>query len=94
MNIATDVTQVLLHTLLFDPTAQQAVEAPRAQIPFQGTVRIRESLGEAFVKDLQARGEIVSTYESTYTAVQLLLVRNGVVSAAADPQKQGLALVR
>jgi gamma-glutamyltranspeptidase/glutathione hydrolase len=94
LNIATDVTQVLLHALLFDPTAKQAVEAPRAQIPFRGTVRIKDSLGPQFVQDLERRGEVVSTYDSTYTAVQLLMVHNGVVSAAADPQKHGLALVR
>jgi gamma-glutamyltranspeptidase/glutathione hydrolase len=94
MNIATDVTQVLVHALLFDPTAQQAVDAPRAQIPFDGTVRIKQSLGPEFVTDLERRGEVVSTYDTTYTAVQLVMVRNGVVSAAADPQKQGLALVR
>jgi gamma-glutamyltranspeptidase/glutathione hydrolase len=94
LNIATDVTQVLLHALLFGPSAKEAVEAPRAQIPFEGTVRIKESLGAEFVRDLEARGEVVSTYDTTYTAVQLLAVKDGVVSAAADPQKGGLALVR
>lgn len=94
MNIATDVTQVLLHALLFEPSAREVVEAPRLQIPFSGTVRIKESLGADFVGDLERRGEIVSTYDTTYTAVQLLMVRNGVVSAAADPQKHGLALTR
>ena len=49
MNIATDVTQVLVDALLFDPTAQQAVDAPRAQIPFDGTVRVQTEPGSRLV---------------------------------------------
>lgn len=95
MNIATDVAQALLHALLFDATPEQVVSAPRIQVPLgRASLRVKKSVGSAFIADLEQRGEVVQTYERTTTAVQLLRVRGGVVSAAADPQKHGEALLR
>jgi gamma-glutamyltranspeptidase len=95
MNIATDISQVVLHALLFDAPIDRVSKAPRFQLPMSGaTVRVKSTLSAAFVRDLESRGEVVTSYEATTTAVQMVRVVNGTVSAAADPQKGGLALVR
>jgi gamma-glutamyltranspeptidase/glutathione hydrolase len=95
MHIATDVAQSVLGQLSLGGTARSVVAAPRFQIPvFGATLRVREDVGIDFIRDLQSRGEVVDTYQTTFTAVQMLSVMGGIVTAAADPQKHGLALVR
>lgn len=95
MLISTDVTQTVLHQILFDRSPLEVVSAPRVQIPFGGSsIRVPTRLGPDFIADLEARGEVVTTYETAGSAVQMLRVKNGAVSAAADPQKFGRAIVR
>lgn len=94
MNIGPDVSQTVVHQLVFGASPRRVVTAPRFQVPlFGASIRVPTKLGSKAVAELERRGEVATTFERTYTAVQMLRVKNGVVSAAADPQKHGMALV-
>jgi gamma-glutamyltranspeptidase len=74
---------------------EAAVSAPRFTIPPPSTGQtlwLESALAKPYGEDLQARGELLLSKDSR-NAVQLVARENGVFSAAADPRKQGLALV-
>ena len=92
--IATNVSQVLLSTLLFKQTAQQAVSAPRFYVPFKGaTLMLDEGFPDKTWSSLRERGEVVRSVRFKTTGVQMVQIREGRADAAADPRKHGLAWV-
>jgi gamma-glutamyltranspeptidase/glutathione hydrolase len=94
MAIATNVTQVLLGSLVFEQGAEEAVKKPRIEVPTRGaTILVEEGTSPAHIADLEWRGEIVGPVTFKTTAVQLLRFDGARVEAAADPRKQGSALV-
>ncbi len=95
LTIAPNVTQVLLNRLAYGMTVDAAVSAPRFTIPAPSTGQtlwLESALAKPHGEDLKARGELLLSKDSR-NAVQLVARENGVFSAAADPRKQGTALV-
>ena len=95
LTIAPNTTQVLLNRLLYGMSVGAAVAAPRFTIPAPRTGQtlwLETALAKPYGDDLTARGELVLRQDSR-NAVQVVARENGVFYAAADPRKQGSALV-
>lgn len=93
--IATNVTQVVLSSLVFDKPPASAVGAPRFQIPTRGAFLLLEpGAAPELVEDLEWRGEIVGTVRFLSSAVQAVAFDGAGVAAASDPRKHGSASVR
>lgn len=95
LTIAPNVTQVLLNRLVYGMSAEAAVASPRFTIPSPRTghtLWLESALATPHGEDLTARGELWLSKDSS-NAVQLVVRENGVFSGAADPRKQGSALV-
>lgn len=91
--IATNVTQVLLSTLVFETPPLDAVSAPRIYIPTKEKhLLVEKGTPKAHVEDLERRGEIVGEMPFSGTAVQVLQSHAGTLRGAADPRKHGLAV--
>jgi gamma-glutamyltranspeptidase / glutathione hydrolase len=91
--IGINVTQVLLSALVFGHSAKLAVSAPRFFVPFGGkTLLLEGEPSDAHLADLAFRGEVTAKVPQSSSAVQLVVVRDGAVSAASDPRKYGEAL--
>ncbi len=92
MTIATNALQVLLGAALFEQTTTTAVSAPRIYIPTSKfSILLDPGAPSAHERSLEERGEVVGTMPFLTTAIQLVQVENGRLSAAADPRKHGLA---
>ena len=90
--IATNVSQVLLSTLLFDQTAKQAVSAPRFYVPFKGaTLMLDDGFPDETWSSLRERGELVRRVRFRTTGVQMVQFKDARADAASDPRKHGLA---
>jgi gamma-glutamyltranspeptidase/glutathione hydrolase len=91
--IAPNVSQVLLDRLLNGTPPDQALLAPRFAIPPPSTGKtliLEASLAKLYGADLEQRGELLLTRDWK-SAVQLVVLEAGKLSAAADPRKQGAA---
>lgn len=88
--IITGVLQVLLATLVFDRSLQEAVSAPRVHHQWlPDELRVEHGIPRDVLVALRQRGHTVVEMESVGGKVQALeLDAHGVV-AAADPRKQG-----
>jgi gamma-glutamyltranspeptidase len=94
MTIAPNVIEVLLSRLVFGESPSRAVALPRFGVPLkESTISVDAHASPALRKDLEARGEIVSTETSATHAVQLIAIERGRKFPAADPRKGGAALV-
>ncbi len=92
--IATNVTQVLLASLVFDQSPAEAVQKARVEVPTQNaTLLVEDSTPPAHIADLERRGEIVGTIRFKTSGVQVVRFDGPRVEAAADPRKYGSALV-
>jgi gamma-glutamyltranspeptidase/glutathione hydrolase len=93
--IATNVTQLLLARLAFGLSPDTLVKLPRFAVPSSGPSLMLEAGAEkALLDDLAWRGEVTEIMKQNATAVQIIAVDDGVVSAAADPRKYGSALAK
>lgn len=89
MRIATSVTLASVANLVFGMSPGDAVGLPRIHV--QGPKLLLEpSFDAAVIKDLESRGEQVSTAEAI-NAVQMIAVGSDI-AAASDPRKGGVAL--
>jgi gamma-glutamyltranspeptidase len=69
------------------------VSLPRFGIPLKGgTIALDAHATASLRKDLESRGETVSTESSATHAIQLIAIQNGRKTPAADPRKGGSAL--
>jgi gamma-glutamyltranspeptidase/glutathione hydrolase len=94
MAIAPNVIEVLLSRLAFAEDPTHAVSAPRFGVPLKdSTIALDAHATAAIRKELQARGEVVSTEKSATHAVQLIAFEGDRKLPAADPRKGGAALV-
>lgn len=92
--IGTNVTQVLLGSLVFNQEPLAAVAAPRIYVPSQNaTILLEPGTSTEHMADLERRGEIVALVPSNGTAVQLLRFDGSALRGASDPRKHGQALV-
>jgi gamma-glutamyltranspeptidase len=92
MNIATDVSQMVIAALTFDTPLSELVASPRFQIPLHGaSLGIPANTPDAAKRELQLRGERFSEFGTAMSAVQMIRYRNGQLEAAADPRKFGAA---
>jgi gamma-glutamyltranspeptidase / glutathione hydrolase len=93
MNIATDVTQMVVGALVFDTPLDTLLASPRFQVPTKGpTLAIPAATPLAFRNDLERRGERFATFDRAFSAVQLIRRSDGRLQAAADPRKFGRAV--
>ncbi len=93
--IATNVTQALLSALVFDHEPQKAVAAKRFYIPTQGAhISLEKGAQMDHIRNLERRGEIVTTMKFTTSAVQMLRMDGGKMRGASDPRKHGLSLTQ
>lgn len=93
MTIATNVTQVLLGSLVFGQSPADAVRRPRVQLPLGGdTILVESTVSEEHRKDLEFRGERVGQQRFRSSAVQVIGRKDGVLKAASDPRKYGEAI--
>jgi gamma-glutamyltranspeptidase/glutathione hydrolase len=93
--IATNVTQLLLARLAFGLAPSVLVKLPRFAVPTSGPSLMLEAGAEkSLLDDLAWRGEVTEIMKQNATAVQIIAVDEGVVSAAADPRKFGSALAK
>ncbi|HYQ28580.1 MAG TPA: gamma-glutamyltransferase, partial [Polyangiaceae bacterium] len=93
--IATNVTQLLLQRLAFGLSPDALVKLPRFSVPTSGPSMLLEAGAEkSLLDDLAWRGEVTETMKQNATAVQVIAVDDGVVSAAADPRKYGSAIAK
>jgi gamma-glutamyltranspeptidase / glutathione hydrolase len=93
--IATNVTQLLLQRLAFGLSPGALVQLPRFSVPTSGpSMRVEAGASPALLADLAWRGEVVEEMKDNSSAVQIIAVDDGVVSAAADPRKYGSALAQ
>ncbi len=93
MTIGPNVTQALLARLVFGSTPGAAVSAPRFTIPTEGSTIALDASNTGLQADLEKRGEHVSIQTFNGSAVQMIALDHGHLSAAADPRKGGTALV-
>jgi gamma-glutamyltranspeptidase/glutathione hydrolase len=94
-SIPTNVTQVLLSSLVRGVAPEAAVSAPRFRLATKdATLFLDEGFTEADKAELRWRGEIVKPNNVTTSAVQVLVWRDGRLGGAADPRKHGLCEVR
>ncbi len=92
--IATNVTQTVLRSLVFDFSPERAVSEKRFHVPMHGaTLRLEPGFGDDHVADLKWRGEVLGDPISGSSAVQLMRMEDGRVQGAADPRKHGSAVV-
>jgi gamma-glutamyltranspeptidase len=88
--IPTNVTQVLLASLLRRMPPDTAVSAPRFRLASRdATLLLDDGFDDAYRADLRWRGEIVKPNTFTSSAVQLLDWQEGGLRGAADPRKYG-----
>jgi gamma-glutamyltranspeptidase/glutathione hydrolase len=93
--IPSNVTQVLLASLLRGMAPDAAVKAPRFRLASRdATILLDDGFSDAYRADLRWRGEIVKPNTSTSSAVQLLDWQEGRLRGAADPRKHGVSEVR
>ncbi|HYP87910.1 MAG TPA: gamma-glutamyltransferase family protein [Polyangiaceae bacterium] len=93
--IASNVTQLLLQRLVFGLSPDALLKLPRFAVPTSGASLLLEAGAQpSLLEDLARRGEVVETLKLTASAVQLIAVDEGGVSAAADPRKFGSAISR
>jgi gamma-glutamyltranspeptidase / glutathione hydrolase len=94
--IATNVTQLLVQRLAFGLSPDALVKLPRFAVPTSGAASILLEAGaeKSLLDNLAWRGEVTDTMKQNATAVQIIAVDDGVVSAAADPRKSGSALTK
>jgi len=93
--IATNVTQLLLQRLAFGIAPAALVRLPRFAVPTSGPSLMLEAGAEkSLLDDLAWRGEVTEIMKQNATAVQIIAVDDGVVSAAADPRKFGSAIAK
>ncbi len=93
--IATNVTQLLLQRLAFGLSPGALVKLPRFAVPSSGPSMLLEAGAEkSLLDDLAWRGEVTEIMKQNASAVQIIAVDDGVVSAAADPRKYGSALAQ
>jgi len=93
--ITTNVTQLLLQRLAFGLSPDALVKLPRFAVPTSGASLLLEAgTAQSLLDDLTWRGEVIDTLKFTSTAVQIIAVDEGAVSAAADPRKFGSALTK
>lgn len=93
--IATNVTQLLLARLAFGLSPDALVKLPRFAVPSSGPSLLLEAGAEkSLLDELAWRGEVTEIMKQNPSAVQIIAVDEGVVSAAADPRKYGSALVK
>jgi gamma-glutamyltranspeptidase / glutathione hydrolase len=93
LTIGTNVTQVAVSLLTFGTDPDEALRADRFSIPSErGTVSLAKGAPEALVRDLEWRGEIVTTRRFEAHAVQLIAIEGDKKRPAADPRKNGSAL--
>jgi len=93
--IATNVTQLLLSRLAFGLSPDALVKQPRFSVPTSGPSLMLEAGAEKpLLDDLAWRGEVTEIMKQNATAVQIIAVDEGVVSAAADPRKFGSAIAQ
>lgn len=91
--IATNVTQLLVQRLAFGLSPEALVKLPRFAVPSSGPSLLLEAGAEkSLLDDLAWRGEVTDIMKQNLTAVQIIAVDDGAVSAAADPRKFGSAL--
>ena len=92
--IGTNVTQVLLGSLVFDQEPVFAVSAPRVYVPTQNaTLLVEPGTSAEHIANLERRGEVVAITPVNSTAVQVLRFDEPGPRGAADPRKHGQALV-
>jgi len=90
--IATNVTQLLLARLAFGLSPAALVKLPRFAVPTSGPSLLLEAgADKSLLDNLAWRGEVTEIMKQNATAVQIIAVDDGVVSAAADPRKYGEA---
>lgn len=90
--IATNVTQVLLGSLVFGQEPAAATRAERFYVPSsRATILVEKGTPEEHVRDLEQRGEIVGVMPFNGTAVQALRFDGGTARGGADPRKHGEA---
>ncbi|HYP77061.1 MAG TPA: gamma-glutamyltransferase [Polyangiaceae bacterium] len=93
--IATNVTQLLLQRLAFGLSPQALLKLPRFAVPTSGPSLLLEAGAEKpLLDDLAWRGEVTEIMKQNATAVQIIAVDEGGVSAAADARKFGSALAK
>ncbi|HKO52078.1 MAG TPA: gamma-glutamyltransferase [Polyangiaceae bacterium] len=93
--IATNVTQLLVQRLAFGLSANALVKLPRFSVPTSGPSLMLEAGAEkSLLDDLAWRGEVTAIMKQNTTAVQIIAVDDGVVSAAADARKYGSAIAK
>jgi gamma-glutamyltranspeptidase / glutathione hydrolase len=93
MNIATDVSQMVIAALTFDMSPEQLLATPRFQVPTRGaTMALPADTPEPLRAELQRRGERLHLFESSTSAVQIIKRQNGQLQAGADARKFGRAL--
>ena len=94
--IATNVTQLLLQRLAFGLAPGALVKLPRFAVPTASGVSLLLEAGaqKSLLDELAWRGEVTELMKQNATAVQIIAVDEGVVSAAADPRKYGSALTQ
>lgn len=93
MTIPTNVTQVLLGSLVFGQAPADAVRLPRVQLPLRGpTILVESTVSQEHRKDLEFRGERVGEQRFRGAAVQVIARKDGAVKAASDPRKFGEAI--
>ena len=93
--IATNVTQLLVQRLAFGSSPDVLVKLPRFAVPSSGASLLLEAgAAPSLVENLTWRGEVTDTMKQNATAVQIIAVDEGVVSAAADPRKYGSAIAK
>ena len=94
--IATNVTQLLLQRLAFGLSPDALVKLPRFAVPTASGASLLLEAGaeQSLLDNLAWRGEVTEIMKQNATAVQIIAVDDGVVSAAADPRKFGSAMVK
>jgi gamma-glutamyltranspeptidase/glutathione hydrolase len=93
--IATNVTQLLLARLVFGLTPKELVSLPRFAVPLAGpSLLVEAGAPRSLIDDLSWRGEVVQEMKENPSAVQVVAIDDSGVAAAADPRKQGSALVK
>ncbi|HEX2670607.1 MAG TPA: gamma-glutamyltransferase, partial [Polyangiaceae bacterium] len=94
--IATNVTQLLLQRLAFGLSADALVKLPRFAVPTSSSASLLLEAGaeKSLLDNLAWRGEVTDIMKQNATAVQIIAVDDGVVSAAADPRKFGSAMAK
>jgi len=93
--IATNVTQLLLQRLAFGLSPAALVKLPRFAVPTSGpTLMLEAGVEQSLIDDLAWRGEVTEIMKQNATAVQIIAVDDGAVSAASDPRKYGSAIAK